>query len=90
MSTMNVTLPDDLQSYVDQQVAEHGFLTCSEYIRELIRKERDRQQLRALVLEGMASPPAAVADAEYFDQLRSLVSSSSVSLRRRGPARSSR
>ena len=70
MSNMNVSLPDALQSFVDQQVVERGFETCSEYIRDLIRKDQDRQQLRALVLEGATSPPAGVADVEYFDRLR--------------------
>ena len=70
MSNVNISLPDALQSYVDQQVAERGFETCSEYIRDLIQRELDRQKLRDLVMEGANSPPAGVADAEYFDNLR--------------------
>ncbi len=69
MSNVNISLPDALQSYVDQQVAERGFETCSEYIRDLIRKDQDRQQLRELVIEGATSPPAVVADDKFFDQL---------------------
>ena len=70
MSNVNISLPDALQSYVDQQVEERGFETCSEYIRDLIRKDQDRQKLRALLLEGANSPQVGVADAKYFDQLR--------------------
>ena len=70
MTTVNVTLPDELQSFVDQQVTENGFETCNDYIRDLIQRERDVQHLRDLVMEGVNSPPAGIADAEYFDQLR--------------------
>lgn len=36
-------------------------------------KEQDRQRLRELVLEGLASAPAGVADAAYFEALRERV-----------------
>jgi hypothetical protein len=41
MATMNVSLPDDLKSFVDEQVAGR-YSTSSEYVRELIRREQDR------------------------------------------------
>ncbi len=70
MSTMNISLPDALKSFVDEQVAGRGYGTSSEYIRELIRADQDRQQLRKLLLDGAASPASAPADERYFDSLR--------------------
>jgi antitoxin ParD1/3/4 len=70
MSTMNISLPANLKSFVDEQVKQRGYGTSSEYVRELIRKDRDRLQLRGLLLAGAASTPAAVADASYFEDLR--------------------
>ncbi len=70
MTTMNISLPDTLKSFVDEQVAHRGFGTSSEYVRELIRKDQDRQRLRGLLLEGAESPAGAPADAAYFDGLR--------------------
>lgn len=70
MTTMNVSLPDSLKEFVDQRVASAGYGTASEYVRELIRRDRDRLQLRGLLLEGAASPVTGVADADYFDSLR--------------------
>lgn len=70
---MNVSLPDALKEFVEGQAAERGYGTSSEYVRELIRKDRDRQSLRALVLEGARSAPASPADAAYFDNLRSRI-----------------
>jgi antitoxin ParD1/3/4 len=42
-------------------------------VRELIRKDQDRLQLRNLLLAGAASAPAASADVSYFDGLRDRV-----------------
>lgn len=73
MSTMNISLPDTLKSFVDEQVSQRGYGTSSEYVRELIRKDQDRQQLRGLLLAGAASSPAATADTSYFEGLRDRV-----------------
>ncbi len=70
MSTMNISLPAPLKSFVDAQVADRGFGTCSAYVRELIRHDRDRQHLRSLLLEGGESAPSVTADATYFESLR--------------------
>lgn len=73
MSTMNISLPDALKSFVDEQVNQGSYGTSSEYVRELIRKDRDRLQLRGLLLAGAASAPAAPADLAYFEGLRDRV-----------------
>lgn len=70
---MNISLPQTLKSFVDDQVSTRGYGTSSEYVRELIRKDRDRQHLRGLLLEGASSPSAVTADAAYFNRLRSRV-----------------
>ena len=73
MSTMNISLPETLKTFVDEQVSQRGYGTSSEYVRELIRKDQDRQQLRGLLLAGASSPPTGPADAEYFAGLRDRV-----------------
>jgi antitoxin ParD1/3/4 len=73
MGTMNISLPDTLKSFVDEQVKQRGYGTSSEYIRELIRKDQDRLHLRELLLAGAASAPTTAVDAAYFDDLRKKV-----------------
>lgn len=70
MSTMNISLPDSLKTFIDDQVTERGYGTSSEYVRELVRRDQQRQQLRALLLDGAASASTAPVDANYFDSLR--------------------
>ena len=73
MSTMNISLPDTLKSFVDEQVNQGGYGTSSEYVRELIRKDQNRLQLRGLLLTGAASAPAGLIDPAYFEGLRDRV-----------------
>lgn len=71
---MNISLPETLKSFVDEQVAGRGYGTSSEYVRELIRKDQDRQRLRRLLLDGAESASGEPADATYFEALRKRVS----------------
>lgn len=73
MSTMNISLPGRLKSFVDEQVIERGYGTSSAYVRELIRKDQDRQRLRALLPAGATTAPASPADAAYFEGRRDRV-----------------
>ncbi len=71
MTTMNISLPDSLKAFVEEQVAKRSHSTNSEYVRELIRRDQDRTRLRALLLEGAVSALESPADEGYFDGLRS-------------------
>ena len=73
MATMNISLPYALKTYVDEQVTGRGYGTSSEYVRELIRKDQDRQRLRGLLLEGTTSPETDPIDKAYFAGLRDRV-----------------
>jgi antitoxin ParD1/3/4 len=70
MSTMNISLPEGLKVFVDEQVASRGYGTSSEYVRELIRRDQDRQRLRSLLIEGASSRLTDEADEAYFAGLR--------------------
>ena len=71
MSTMNISLPETLKAFIDSQVAEGDYVSTSEYLRELLRKEQDRVRLRRLLLDGIESEllPEPM-DGLYFDKLR--------------------
>ena len=67
MSTLNVSLPDSMRAYIDRIVAEGGYSTASEYIRELVRGDQKRAveaRLEGLLLEGLESgEPVEISDA---------------------------
>lgn len=67
---MNVSLPDELKAFVDEQVQRKNYGSSSEYIRDLLRQEQDREHLRGLLLDGLSGPIVGVSDKAYFDGLR--------------------
>ena len=70
MSTMNVSLPDELKSFVDARVDTGGYGSTSEYVGYLIRRDQDRERLRGVLVEGASSPLGPEADESLFDNLR--------------------
>jgi len=70
---MNISLPEELRQFVDRQVASRGYSSSSEYLRALIRREREHEKLRQLLLDGAASPIIGEVDVAYFEALRERV-----------------
>jgi antitoxin ParD1/3/4 len=73
MATMNVSLPDPLKQFVDDEVREGGYASTSDYMRDLIRQRqraKAEELLRRLIAEGMASGPAEPLAPDFFDRLR--------------------
>jgi antitoxin ParD1/3/4 len=67
---MNVSLPEEMRAFVDEQVDTGGYGSTSEYVRALIRRDQERLQLRRLLLDGAQSAPGPLADDAYFTSLR--------------------
>ena len=74
METMNISLPDSLKAFVETQVAQGGYRSASEYIRDLIRADQKRkaeERLEALLLEGLHSGEPIEVTAEYWHEKQS-------------------
>jgi antitoxin ParD1/3/4 len=72
MTSMNVSLPEELKEYVEAQT-RRGYSTPSEYVRELIRedqKRRAREKLDSLLLDGLNSGDPLPVDAEFWSNLK--------------------
>ncbi len=83
MTSMNLSLPEPLKLFVDQQVTKGGYCTVSEYVLELIREAKrrtDRQELEAKLLAGTQSPTAEMSAGEWT-QLRERILARSPELR---------
>ena len=48
MTTMNVSLPEELKLFVDAEVDAGNYGSTSEYVRELIRRDHDRRGCSAI------------------------------------------
>lgn len=68
--TMNIALPDSMKEFVLQQVADGGYSTASEYVRELIRtdqKQKAAGRLDALLLEGLQGNSSPLSKKDWSD-----------------------
>jgi len=74
MSTMNVSLPQPMKQWVEQQAKSGRYSNASDYVRDLIRRDQDRQAKTApmqdLVSEGLDSGPGTRSMAELGKLVR--------------------
>lgn len=70
MSTMNVSLPEQMKSWVETRARTGRFSNSSDYVRDLIRRDQERcdaiAELQSALSEGLASGPAQVFDVTTF------------------------
>jgi antitoxin ParD1/3/4 len=66
MSSLNISLPEALKQYIEGQVSSGDWSTPSEYVRELIRQDKERrlQILERDLLVGVRSAGAKSATIE--------------------------
>jgi len=59
MATMNVSLPDPMKDWIETRMQNGNFANTSDYVRHLIRRDRERTeaiaQLQTAIDEGIAS-----------------------------------
>ncbi len=73
MTSINISLPDELRAYVEEQVAKGGYSTLSEYFRELVRSDQKRkatERLETLLLEGLDSGTATPMTQQDWEDIR--------------------
>lgn len=73
MATMNISLPDLLKQFVDEEVRDGSFSSTSDYMRDLIRQRQRAKaeaRLRQLIAEGLASDSAGEVTADTFARMR--------------------
>ena len=70
---MNISLPRTLKNWVDEQVRRRGFGTASEFVRQMLREEQQRelsQRIDAALVEGIESGPSTPMTAQDWDDIR--------------------
>ncbi len=74
MQTMNISLPDPMKQYVEEQVTAGDYSSASEFMRELVRADQRRtarEQLEKTLLESLLEGDAEEATPEFWATLRS-------------------
>lgn len=67
MATMNISLPDEMKNWVEENVQTGRYSNASDYVRDLIRDDhRKLEDLRAALIEGENSGQSSELDFEAF------------------------
>ena len=77
MGTLNISLPDEMKSWVDDEVRKGGFDDASEFFRQLVREAKARHQNReerqneftALMIEGIESGEAQPLNSDWWGRV---------------------
>ena len=73
MTTLNISLPESMRAFVDEQIAKGGYSTASEYIHHLIQqdqKQAAQMKLEAMLLEGLDSGEPIEVTHEWWGNQR--------------------
>jgi len=72
MASLNVNMPKDLRDFVDRRTSEGRFGTPTEYVRHLIRQDKEgeaKRELKRLVMEGIKSGRSRTDLKTFFARL---------------------
>lgn len=71
MATMNISLPDEMKSFVEAQVVSGRYANASDYMRDLIRYDRTERDLIDNALEeGENSGFSEISPRELLEEIR--------------------
>lgn len=71
---LNISLPDQVQTFVEEQAIAAGFSSANEYVYHLILREQERmaqqERIESLLLEGVESGEPVEATEDWWEQKR--------------------
>ncbi len=73
MSTVTLHLPDDLHQFLREQAQRRGHDDVGSVLTDILRQEVERERVRRLILDGMASGDGGPVDDAFFQQLEARI-----------------
>ncbi|WP_055046181.1 type II toxin-antitoxin system ParD family antitoxin [Devosia sp. A16] len=74
MATMNISLPDKMKQWVEEQTADGRYANASDYVRDLVRRDQARREaiskLQQVVDDALASGISDKSIEEVFAEAR--------------------
>ena len=72
-TSMNISLPAPRKSWIEQQVAERGYSTASEFVRDVLRREQEqavRAAIDARLVQAIGSGESTPMTAQDWKRIR--------------------
>lgn len=69
MATLNISIPDEMRTWIDMQVKSGRFANASDYIRDLIRhNQSETDAIRLALIEGEQSGESELSVKDIISQ----------------------
>lgn len=74
MATMNISLPTQMKNWVEESVKSGRFANSSDYVRDLIRRDKDHNNaiahMQVLITEGVESGVSDLSVDDVWDRVK--------------------
>ncbi|WP_017295635.1 ribbon-helix-helix domain-containing protein [Geminocystis herdmanii] len=73
MNQLSISVAEDLQDFINEQIDRKGYNNISEYVNYLIQKDREKQtekHLEELLLEGLENPEFIEVNDQWLEEKR--------------------
>jgi antitoxin ParD1/3/4 len=70
MATMNISLPDKMKKWVEKQVKSGRYANASDYMRDLLRRDQERDDAHAMLEKVVDDAYASGISARSPEELR--------------------
>jgi antitoxin ParD1/3/4 len=73
MTTVTISLPESLRTFIDHQLATKGYGNVSEYFRSLLREAQQAEEdarLESLLIEGLSGGEDIPLTREFWKELK--------------------
>lgn len=69
MATMNVSLPDPMREWVDQQIQTGHYSNASDYVRDLIRRDQVYLDKREILVQALIAGEESGKSSETIEDI---------------------
>ena len=74
MKTLNISIPESTQEFVNQQISSGNYNNASDYILHLINRDQQQMtELETMLLEGINSGPPIDVTESWWEEKRSML-----------------
>ena len=74
MATLNISIPNEMRQWIDQQVISGHFANASDYIRDLIRhNQSEKEAIRMALVEGEISGESSLTVADIISEQKKII-----------------
>ncbi|OUL17407.1 addiction module antitoxin [Nostoc sp. T09] len=73
MSSINISLPESMKVFVEEQVTQGGYGSVSEYLQDLIsqdQKRKTQEHIEDLLITGLESGEVIEVNDEWWEEKR--------------------